>query len=99
MLFEWNETKARQNWQKHRVSFEEAATVFEDPGCVEVPDEAHSTATEVRSFRIGRSLHRRILLVVFTERGHNHGEEIIRIISARPATKKEREAYVRAHDV
>jgi uncharacterized DUF497 family protein len=83
--FEWDETKARSNIEKHGVTFEEAAEVFLDPfyqgGDASVNDEA-------REFIIGYSLSLRLLLVVYVERG-----ERMRIISARLATRHERKLY------
>lgn len=94
MLFEWDVKKAEANLKKHGVSFEEAATVFDDPDALELPDGKHSTPAEIRSFRLGKSAMERTLLVVFTERGRkSHDKEIIRIISARPASRKEKEVY------
>jgi uncharacterized DUF497 family protein len=85
--FEWDEDKAAANEKKHRVTFEEAATVFSDPLAAIFDDEAHSEE-EQREIIIGHSADNRLLLVSFTERG-----EAIRIISARRATKKERRDY------
>lgn len=84
---EWDEQKARANLKKHNVSFTEAATVFNDPFCITLEDEAHSTQ-ENRFLTIGYSVVQRLLLIVHTERGNN-----IRIISARLATKSERRLY------
>jgi uncharacterized DUF497 family protein len=85
--FEWDERKARTNLAKHDVSFEEATTVFGDPVSLTIPDPAHSQA-EDRFILLGRSHRRRLLVVVHTERGDN-----IRIISARPASRRERQDY------
>lgn len=85
--FEWDEQKARANLKKHNVSFTEATTVFNDPFCISLEDEAHSTI-EFRFLAIGYSAVQRLLLVVHAERGNN-----IRIISARLATKNERRLY------
>src|SRR5438034_7359942 len=85
--FEWDEKKARQNRKKHGVSFEEASTVFGDPLSRTIPDPLHSEE-EDRFVILGESLRRRPLVVVFTERAEN-----IRIISARPATRRERKDY------
>ena len=86
--FEWNSRKAATNIRKHGVSFDEASTVFDDPLAVIFDDEAHST-TEVRELILGHSVTDRLLLVCFAELPG----EIIRLISARMATKKEREDY------
>ncbi len=83
--FEWDETKARTNVQKHGITFEEAVEVFFDP-FYQAGDA--STEYEQREFIIGYSLAQRILLVVYVERG-----EQTRIISARRATRHERKLY------
>lgn len=85
--FDWDETKAEQNIEKHGVSFEEASTVFGDPLSSTIYDEVHSLG-EDRYIDIGRSAQDRILVVVYTER-----DERIRIISARLATARERKQY------
>jgi len=85
--FEWDEEKAAANKKKHRVTFEEAATVFADPLAAIFDDEAHSDE-EQREIIVGHSDKNRLLLVSFTERAG-----AIRIISARQATKRERRDY------
>lgn len=85
--FEWNEEKAKTNLRKHGVSFLEARTVFGDPFGITIPDPLHS-ASEERHIELGYSNQERLLVVVYTER-RSH----IRIISARTATGREREAY------
>lgn len=65
--FEWHATKAQENLKKHRVSFEEAKIVFNDPLLLTFPDPEHS-GNEHRSISIGLSSHARVLLVVHTER-------------------------------
>lgn len=87
MEFEWDEAKAAANLKKHGVGFEEAKTVFDNPLAVIFDDEAHSV-DEKREIIIGHSQQNRLLLVSFTERPNT-----IRIISARLATRKEREDY------
>lgn len=91
-MFAWDAAKALGNIRKHGVSFEEAATVFSDPEALDWDDFEHSTS-ELRSVRLGFSAAGRILFVVYTIRRLNHGKETIRIISARQATRKERQAY------
>jgi uncharacterized protein len=86
--FEWDSPKAATNIRKHGVSFDEASTVFDDPLAAIFDDETHSTA-EVRELIIGHSLAGRLLLVGFTERPG----EMLRLISARVVTKKERQDY------
>jgi len=85
--FEWDAHKAIQNMQNHRVSFEEAKSVFNDPLLLTFLDPEHSDH-EHRSINIGISSHARILLVVFTDR---RGK--VRLISSRKATAKERKLY------
>lgn len=85
--FEWDEDKAAGNRRKHRVSFEEAASVFADPLAAIFEDEAHSE-DEPREIIVGHSSANRLLLVSFTERAG-----AVRIISARVATKRERRDY------
>ena len=87
LTFEWDRRKAASNLQKHDVSFEEAATAFEDPLSVTIHDPDHSEEEE-RFILLGSSETERLLTVVHTERG-----DTIRIISARLATGHEREAY------
>lgn len=87
MKFEWNKDKAAANRNKHGVSFEEAKTVFDDSLAVIFDDEIHSL-DEQREIITGHSQNNRLLLVCFTERSNT-----IRIISARLATRKEREDY------
>ena len=86
-LLEWDSHKAEANLRKHGVSFEEAQTVFTDPLSITLPDPDHSEDEE-RFIDIGMSDHRRVLVVVYTERGQR-----IRLISARKATPVERKQY------
>jgi hypothetical protein len=88
--FEWDAKKARSNAKKHGISFLEASTVFGDPNSLTIADPLHS-ADEQRFVTIARSQHRKILVVVSTERGAN-----LRIISARPASRRERKQYEEA---
>ena len=85
--FEWDPGKARQNRRKHRVSFQEAATVFGDPLALTYPDPDHSTS-EQRFITVGVSSADRLLIVAHVDRG-----EDIRIISARQTTQRERKHY------
>ena len=87
MNFEWNENKARANFAKHQVSFEEAKTVFVDPFYVDFYDPDHSGAEE-RYLIIGESQQGRLLVVSYTER-----QQKMRLISAREATRREKDAY------
>jgi uncharacterized protein len=87
LLFEWDEEKSWENLRKHGVSFEEASTIFGDPLSVTIDDPEHSIR-EHRWMTLGHSAKRRLLVVVHTDRGGR-----IRIISARVATRHERETY------
>jgi uncharacterized DUF497 family protein len=91
-VFSWDARKAIGNLRKHDVSFEEAATIFSDPEGLDWDDLGHSLS-ERRSTRIGFSVAGRILFVVYTIRRLKNEKETIRIISARQATHKERQAY------
>jgi len=91
-MFSWDVRKAQVNYDKHGVAFEEAATVFADPAGLDWADPGHSRE-EWRCKRLGRSVAGRILLIVYTVRRMPHGNETIRIISARQASRKERTAY------
>ena len=86
--FEWNEKKALSNFQKHGVHFQEAQTVFNNPLACIFDDEFHSS-DEPREIIIGHSANGRLLVVCFTEREPS----MIRIITARPATNRERQDY------
>jgi len=90
--FEWDEEKAEANVKKHRVSFDEATTVFIDPFSITIPDPAHSV-DEQRYIDLGSSDKGRVLVVVYTERGSN-----VRIISCRKATSSERKLYEEGGD-
>ena len=87
MQFEWDEQKARSNLKKHRVSFDEAKTVFDDPLYVDFYDPDHSL-DEHRYIIIGESARGRLLIVAYTARSNR-----IRIINARLVTEAERQAY------
>lgn len=87
--FEWDERKNRSNRRKHGVSFEEAQTVFFDERAMEYPDPDFKG--EPRFLIIGSSLKLQVLLVCHCFR---ESDSVIRIISARRATKRERGAYV-----
>lgn len=91
-MFSWDARKVQANYEKHGVAFEGAATVFADPAGLDWKDPAHSRQ-ERRYKRLGRSVTSRILLIVYTVRRLPHGHETIRVISARQASRKERQAY------
>jgi uncharacterized DUF497 family protein len=87
LIFEWDPEKARQNEQKHGVTFFEASEVFGDDHSSSVEDPDHSI-DEARYLIFGMSARGRYLLVSYTERGDR-----IRLISARQMTSQERRAY------
>ena len=87
MKFEWNTEKARRNDRKHGVSFSEALTVFKDTLSLTYPDIDHSTG-EDRFLIIGLSSSGNVLVI-----SHTFRNDVVRIISARKATKKERSFY------
>ena len=94
MRFEWDPAKAASNIRKHGVSFDEAVTVFKDPLAFIFNDIAHSEQ-EHREIIIGASALQRMIVVCFVERI----EDLVRIISARPATRQEIKDYEEnAHD-
>lgn len=91
LRFEWDQQKASQNRRKHRVSFDEATTVFADEFALLISDPDHSS-TEPRFILLGLSAQLKTLVVVHCYRRAN---DVIRIISARKATRKERGRYNR----
>jgi uncharacterized protein len=91
-VFTWDTGKATRNLERHGVSFEEPATVFADPLALEWEDLEHSHH-EARFKRLGLSSQGRILILVYSNRRLKNGEETLRIITARRASPKEREAY------
>ena len=84
---EWDESKNLLNQKRHRVSYEEAATVFADSLEIMINDPDHSSA-EHRFISIGESFRHRVLVVSYVQRGDE-----IRIINARKPTRRERRAY------
>lgn len=87
MEFDWNPDKAALNFEKHGISFQEAATVFNDPLSMTFPDPDHSIG-ESRYVIIGLSRFGELLVIAHTDR-----EEKVRIISARKATRQEKRFY------
>lgn len=85
--FEWDRQKAEENRKSHRVSFEEAVTVFRDP-LARIFDDPEHSQDERREIIVGHSDKQRLLLVSFVERPRR-----VRIISARRATRRERHDY------
>ena len=94
MNFTWDEAKAAINLQKHKVSFEEAKTVFDDEEALFMSDPDHSD-TEERFILLGMSTLLRLLVVCHCYR---ENDDVIRIISARKATKNETNTYTRRKD-
>jgi len=87
VTFTWDARKALANLKKHGVDFKETATVFYDPLSTTFPDDDHSEA-EQRFLTVGRSISGTVLVVSHTEE-----DDTIRIISARPATRRELKFY------
>ena len=87
MKFEWDGDKEKRNINKHKISFDEAVTVFYDPLSATFHDPGHSIA-EDRFITVGYSSKGRLFVVSHTERG-----DAIRIINARPATISERKRH------
>lgn len=94
MRFEWDEKKNRSNRKKHGLSFELATEVFQDPFSKSVHDES---GDEERLWTVGRIGSLVIIVVVHTYLNID-GEEVIRIISARKATPRERNFYEEADE-
>jgi uncharacterized DUF497 family protein len=89
--FEWNSRKAAENKRKHDVAFEEAQTAFLDENARVIPDPEHSE-DEDRFILLGLSVKLRLLTVCHCYR---YEEDVIRIISARKADRKERRQYAK----
>lgn len=89
IIFEWNANKATSNLEKHKVSFEEAKSVFYDEFAIQFYD-ADSSDTEDRFLMLGMSSEAKLLMVCHCERERTN---VIRIISARKATKSESKFY------
>jgi len=87
VIYEWDAEKAKGNLRKHRISFEDAATVFLDPLALTFPDPDHSGG-EDREITIGRSSRQQVEFVSHCQRGDR-----VRIISARKATRGEHRQY------
>ena len=91
LLFEWDFEKEKKNIQKHGISFEEASTVFADESALLFDDPEHSEDEE-RFLLLGMSIRTKICIVCHCYRAE---DDVIRIISARRATKNEEQRYVR----
>ena len=89
LRFEWDEEKNKANKRKHKISFKEASYVFYDDNVMMFYDEAHSN-DEDRFIAIGRSKKTNLLLVCYCYRGN---DDVIRIISARKAERKDISKY------
>jgi uncharacterized DUF497 family protein len=85
--FDWDAGKANSNEHKHGVTFEEASTLFEDPFYLVFADPDHSDDEE-RFIIVGESTEHRLLVVSYSE-----SLDTVRLISARAATRSERESY------
>ena len=94
LRFEWDDQKRQSNQRKHGIDFDEARSVFADSLARIFFDEDHSK-DEDREIIVGHSDQGRLLIVSFTERG----VYLVRIISARAATRKERQAYEEQQDI
>jgi hypothetical protein len=90
--FEWDPEKARDNLGKHGISFEHAAFVMQDPLALSIYDDSHSSGEEDRWITMGRA-GTDLLVVVHTFREVSPDEIVVRIISARRATRNERLKY------
>lgn len=86
MDYQWDQDKANANLKKHGIDLADATAVFEDPMALTIED--LDSPEEARWITLGTDFLRRLLVVVYTYRG-----EVIRIISARKANKKDRESY------
>jgi uncharacterized DUF497 family protein len=86
--FDWDQWNVQKNEIKHGVSRLEAESAFYDPQYKMFEDIRHSTSSEARYLLYGRSLENRVLMVGFTVRGVR-----VRVITARPASRKERRIY------
>ena len=91
--FEWDPIKALTNIGKHGISFELAAAVFRDSNALSIPDLDHSTSREHRWITIGLDRNANLLVVVHTFARQSAEQALIRIISARPATRQEARDY------
>ncbi len=89
MRFDWNAAKDEANLKKHGLSFKIAITAFDDPYALVAADPKHS-ASEPREWLIGEADGGKVLVVVFTKRLQG---QVCRIISARPASRRERNRY------
>lgn len=94
--FEWDDAKAASNLAKHGVDFHETMSVFLDPLMMTRYDEEHSDDEE-RWVSLGRAQNGKLLVVVHTFSATGPSTALVRVISARPPTKREREQYEQQH--
>ena len=90
--FEWDPTKAKSNFRKHKISFERASEIFLDPSMLSVFDETHNT-NEDRWITLGKDRNNVTIVVVHTFREINSDNSTVRLISARRATRQEDKQY------
>ena len=90
--FEWDPSKAKKNLSKHKISFEDATSIFKDKNSISVFDESHSEDEE-RWATIGLDTKTRTLVVIHTYISYDKDTYSIRMISARKATKREIKYY------
>lgn len=90
--FEWELRKARTNIRKHKISFEQAATIFEDSRAISIYDGEHSD-TEDRWITLGLASNGILLVVHHTFKQLDNNNAVVRIISSRKVTKREAEQY------
>lgn len=96
MRFAFDERKSRGNLVKHGINFEMIAVVFDDPIALTLQDEVHS-ADEERWITQGEVGPGAVVFVAHTSFSDESGEEVVRLVSARAATRRERRAYEEAH--
>jgi uncharacterized protein len=94
MKFEWDTAKEKINKRKHKLSFSDACYIFTDKHMLTLFDPDHS-AHEERWVTMGQARNGKIIIVVHTYCEEDNGEERVRIISARKATKREADQYVK----
>ena len=93
LSFTWDDRKAAANFRKHKVSFELAAEVLFDDYAIDMTDEQHNQDEDRRQIIGATNGKLRVLFVVYVERVRHDNVELIRIISARDANRKEAELY------
>lgn len=91
--FEWDPVKARSNAEKHGVSFEQATEVFKDPMALTLYDDDNASSEEDRWITLGQANGQHYLVVAHTYRNQQDNAVTIRLISARPATRREIKQY------